>query len=218
MLLTFWTVVSERLKSSRGIAKRAERLQEDRRRPLYTRYWSLGLEGNVICCLAPLGGLIGMALLARIIYQALARKERKRARALSAACIHQPQKSTGERGSHLETGRRGERLAYWYLRRMGYQIVARNLRGSHGAAELDLVAWEGPVLAFVEVKTRTSREAGPPETAVSFAQQKRITAAAETYMRGLKYRAVNYRFDIVSVAWHQTDGYQLRLIKDAFKG
>jgi putative endonuclease len=159
-----------------------------------------------------------MALLARVIYAALIRRERKRARAFSASVAPKSSKSSGGTPRHLETGRRGERLAYWYLRRMGYTVVARNLRGRREAGELDMVAWEGPVLAFVEVKTRTSAEAGPPETAVNFDQRKRISSAARLYMRGLKQKAVNYRFDIVSVAWDASDGYQLRLIKDAFKG
>jgi putative endonuclease len=158
-----------------------------------------------------------MPLLAQIVYEALIRRERKRARLSSAARMPQPEKSPGDLARHLETGRRGERLAYWYLRRMGYTVVARNLRGRHRAGELDMVAWDGPVLAFVEVKTRISREAGPPEAAVTFDQQKRIAAAAQIYLQGLKQKAVNYRFDIVSVAWDQTEGYQLRLIKSAFK-
>jgi putative endonuclease len=113
-----------------------------------------------------------MPLLAQIVYEALIRRERKRARLSSAARMPQPE---------------------------------------------NMVAWDGPVLAFVEVKTRISREAGPPEAAVTFDQQKRIAAAAQIYLQGLKQKAVNYRFDIVSVAWDQTEGYQLRLIKSAFK-
>jgi putative endonuclease len=155
-----------------------------------------------------------MALFARVVYEALIRKERKRAQLASAASLQTP----GSASWHLETGRRGERLAYWYLRRMGYTVVGRNLRGRHGAGELDLVAWDGPVLVFVEVKTRTSDDAGPPEAAVSLDQQKRIAAAAQMYVRSLKRKAVNYRFDIVSVTWVQTVGYQLRLIRGAFKG
>jgi putative endonuclease len=159
-----------------------------------------------------------MALLAQLVYEALIRKERKRAQLASAAPRAAAVQVPGSASWHLETGRRGERLAYWYLRRMGYTVVARNLRGRRGAGELDLVAWEGPVLVFVEVKTRTAGDAGRPETAVTFYQQKRIAAAAQMYIRGLKQKAVNYRFDIVSVTWDQTEGYQLRLIKDAFKG
>jgi putative endonuclease len=157
-------------------------------------------------------------LLARLVYEALIRRERRRTRSLSDTLSPHSQQDSGLLAAHLETGRRGERLAYWYLRRIGYIVVARNIRGRGGIGELDLVAWEGPVLAFVEIKTRTSAEAGPPEAAVTAEQQRRIAAAARSYMRGLKRKEVNYRFDIVTVTWHDTRGYELRLIRDAFKG
>jgi putative endonuclease len=73
------------------------------------------------------------------------------------------------------------------------------------------------VLSFVEVKTRMTDDAGPPETAVSRAKQKRIARAANEYLRRLRRRPVSYRFDIASVAWNSEAGLQVRLIKDAFK-
>jgi putative endonuclease len=51
-------------------------------------------------------------------------------------------------------GRLGERLAAAHLQRLGFAIVARNVRTRHG--EIDLIAFDGEVLAFVEVKTRRS--------------------------------------------------------------
>ena len=96
-------------------------------------------------------------------------------------------------------------------------MVARNRHARAGSGEVDLIGWDGPVLAFVEVKTRTSAEAGPPETAVSRGKQKRIAKAAQDYLRRLKKQHVNYRFDIASVAWNPEAGLQVRLIKDAFK-
>jgi putative endonuclease len=156
-----------------------------------------------------------MALFARVVYAALMRQERRRAR--NAAPAPARPSEPGAVPAHLETGRRGETLAYWYLRRMGYTVVARNLRSRPGAGELDMVAWEGQVLVFVEVKTRTSDAAGPPEMAVARGQQARIGRAAQIYMRRMKLNAVNYRYDLVSVAWDKADGYRLRLIKDAFK-
>jgi putative endonuclease len=81
-----------------------------------------------------------------------------------------------------------------------------------------MVGWDGPLLAFVEVKTRASDEAGPPEAAVTRAQQKRIIRAAQEYRRKMKRRPAGYRFDIVSVFWETSAGLQVRLTKDAFKG
>jgi putative endonuclease len=151
---------------------------------------------------------------ARIMYRALVWKERQRARWAQRSGSAEQLAGTAR---HLETGQRGETLAYWYLRRSGYTIVARNLRARSGAGELDLVGWDGPILAFVEVKTRTSAEAGPPEAAVSRAKQRRIGKAAGEYLRRLRKKPVNYRFDIVSIFWDAEAGYQVRLIKDAFK-
>jgi len=161
-----------------------------------------------------------MAWFARLMYRALVWKERQRARATDKLQAVPP--SGGRPGPtegtapHLVIGRRGETLAYWYLRQAGYTIVARNQASRSGVGELDLVAWDGPTLAFIEVKTRTSDEAGPPEAAVSLGKQERIAKTAAEYRRRLKRRDVNYRFDIVSVSWDPAAGYQVRLIKDAF--
>ncbi|HTS71818.1 MAG TPA: YraN family protein [Terriglobia bacterium] len=152
-----------------------------------------------------------MSILAQLMYQALVWKERQRAR------LPAPTPSTGSEAEHLKTGRRGEMLAYWYLRQNGYTIVARNRPARSGAGELDLVGWDGPVLSFVEVKTRTTAYAGPPEAAVSRAKQKRIARAANEYLRRLRRKPVSYRFDVAAVAWDPHAGLQVRLIKDAFK-
>jgi len=149
---------------------------------------------------------------ARLMYRALVWKERQRAQ---RARRSPPQLENAS--EHLKTGARGETLAYWYLRQAGYLMVARNRRARSGAGELDLVGWDGPVLAFVEVKTRTSTEAGPPEAAVSRSKQRRIARAARDYLRRLRNKPVNYRFDIVSVSWDPAAGLRARLIKDAFK-
>jgi putative endonuclease len=151
-----------------------------------------------------------MSWFARLMYRALVWKERQRAQ--------RARRSPAEiRDEHLRTGQQGETLAYWYLRQAGYRLVARNRRAPRGSGELDLIGWDGPILAFVEVKTRTSSEAGPPEAAVSRAQQKRIVRAAKEYLRRRPAKPVSYRFDIVSVFRAPERGYQVRLIKDAFK-
>jgi putative endonuclease len=162
-----------------------------------------------------------MAWFARLMYRALVWKERQRARATGKVeAVSRGGGQTGPTGAtapHLATGQRGETLAYWYLRQAGYTIVARNQASRSGVGELDLVAWDGPTLAFIEVKTRTSDEAGPPEAAVSLGKQRRIIKTAAEYRRRLKRRDVSYRFDIVSVSWDPAAGYQVRLIKDAFQ-
>ncbi len=95
--------------------------------------------------------------------------------------------------------RRGERAADRHLRRLGYKIVARRLRGKMG--ELDLVAVDHQTIVFVEVKTRRSHRTGRPEDAVDPMKQQRLTRLALTYLKRhdlLDYRA---RFDVVAVTW-----------------
>ena len=153
-----------------------------------------------------------MSWLAGWMYRALIWKERRRASRTTSS----PMEERGEAES-LELGARGETLAYWHLRQAGYTVVARNWRARSGGGELDLVGWEGPTLAFVEVKTRTSRAAGPPEEAVTSNKQKRVIKGAKEYLRQLKQKPLSCRFDVVSVSLHPAEGLRVRLIKDAFR-
>jgi putative endonuclease len=155
-----------------------------------------------------------MSFYARWIYRGLLWKEKQRARAAGGL----PPGGGGKaENSHLETGRRGEALAYWHLRQAGYRVVARNRRLGGSAGELDLIAWDGRILAFAEVKTRTSAAAGPPEAALKREQQRRIIRGAHKYMRQHLKAQPSYRFDVISVFWTRENGFQVRLIKDAYK-
>ncbi len=156
-----------------------------------------------------------MSLFARFMYRALVWKERQRAQHAE----RRGQAKTGEDSpGHILTGKRGETLAYWYLRQAGYTMVARNRPSRWGGGELDLIGWDGPVLAFIEVKARHATEAGPPEDAVGHKQRRRIVRAAEAYLRKLASAPASYRFDVVSVFWDPAAGCQVRLVKDAFRG
>jgi|SRR5437762_8848197 len=149
-----------------------------------------------------------MSLFARLMYKALVWKERQRARR------NQP-RAPAAGPAQFETGERGETMAYWFLRQAGYTIVARNRRSRRG--ELDLIGWDGPVLAFIEVKARASGEAARPEDAVTAEKQRRIGRAAREYLARLSNKPEAYRFDIVSVFWDDKGGFQVRLTKAAFK-
>src|SRR5262245_66298174 len=95
-------------------------------------------------------------------------------------------------------GRRGEDAAARYLRRLGYVIVARGHRDNIG--ELDLVAVDGRTVVFIEVKTRTSHDAGHPADAVDEAKQKRLTRLALSYLkRHDLLGSCATRFDVVAV-------------------
>jgi putative endonuclease len=96
-------------------------------------------------------------------------------------------------------GRLGEDLAHRFLRRRGCTVVARNFRSRSGAGEIDLVAWDGEALAFVEVKTRSSEEYGAPEAAVDAEKRIAIARTAREYSLRSGVEWGKTRFDIVSV-------------------
>ena len=82
--------------------------------------------------------------------------------------------------SHQRTGRLGEEEAYFYLRKLGYVMVARNYRSSRRRGEVDLIGWEGEVLCFIEVKTRTTHDVKPAEAAVNLDKQRELCGVAST--------------------------------------
>jgi putative endonuclease len=101
---------------------------------------------------------------------------------------------------HLETGHEGERAAYFYLRRKGYVIVARRWSAGHVDGDLDLIAWQGPTLCFVEVKTRTAHFITPAEFAVDHHKRRVLRRMARHYLRHLPSEtAPPVRFDVISV-------------------
>ena len=99
-------------------------------------------------------------------------------------------------------GKRGERAAEKYLKRRGYIIVARGERDRIG--ELDLVAVDGRTVVFVEVKTRTSHDAGHPVEAIDADKQRRMTRVALAYMKRHDLLECPARFDIVAVTWPES--------------
>lgn len=104
---------------------------------------------------------------------------------------------------HQRIGRRGEEDAYFHLRQLGYAMVARNFRSPRCRGEIDLIGWEGDVLCFIEVKTRTSRDVKPPEAAVDRHKRREVAEVAREYRRRLP-PSCQWRFDIVSVYY---DGF-----------
>jgi putative endonuclease len=117
--------------------------------------------------------------------------------------------------SHQRTGRRGEEDAYFYLRSHGYVMVARNYRSPRRRGEIDLVGWDGEVLCFVEVKTRTSRAVKPAEAAVDREKRRELAGMAREYLRRMP-DSVPWRFDVVSVDYDSTRSVEIELFKNAF--
>lgn len=119
---------------------------------------------------------------------------------------------------HLLTGERGEDLAFFYLRSLGYTIVARRWVSARVKGDLDLVGWDGDTLVVFEVKTRTARDLFPAEVAVNDAKQKQLRRIAAAWVGQLPERLrgrVRVRFDVVSV-YMVSDEPEFEHIKDAF--
>jgi len=112
-------------------------------------------------------------------------------------------------------GRMGEDYAHRYLRNQGCTIVARNYRTRAGSGEIDIVAWHGPTLAFIEVKTRLSKEHGEPESAVDAEKRTRLQYAARDYSRRVSVDWEKTRFDIVSVVLESP--LRIEWLRDAFR-
>lgn len=100
---------------------------------------------------------------------------------------------------HLATGRRGEDLAHRFLERNGWRIVARNYRTHSGAGEIDLIAWEGSTLVFVEVKTRTSDAVSAPERNVDAGKGRRMRIGIHDYLRRLHRFSGDWRSDLITI-------------------
>jgi putative endonuclease len=116
------------------------------------------------------------------------------------------------------TGVRGETYAYWYLRRNGYVMIARNFTSRGIKGEIDLVGYDGATLAFVEVKTRTSPrdEFGSPEDAVTTGKQRHLSRMARQFVREYRASDAPFRFDILAIEAPPGRRPVVRLHKGAF--
>lgn len=110
-------------------------------------------------------------------------------------------------------GKRGEDLACEELKRRGYAILDRRFRTRCG--ELDIVAREGNVYAFVEVKARSGCSFGAPFESVTWQKRQRLTAMAESYLFLKRLSGVACRFDVVSILENRS-GRTVELIRGAF--
>jgi putative endonuclease len=116
---------------------------------------------------------------------------------------------------HLQIGERGELAALFYLRRQGFVIVARRWRTPKQRGDIDLIAWEGDALCFIEVKTRGSHEVASAESAVDEDKRKILRRMARQYMKGVDPPAESIRFDVLSV-YLQPESREFTLFRAAF--
>jgi putative endonuclease len=124
----------------------------------------------------------------------------------------------------LRTGIRGEAYAYWFLRRHGYTLVARNYTLPGFKGEIDMVGYDGAVLAFVEVKTRSVPESQKmaarlpsPEEAVDPEKRRNLLRMARQFLRARRLESVAHRFDVLAIEARKGAPPEVRLHKGAFR-
>src|SRR6185503_17561707 len=96
-------------------------------------------------------------------------------------------------------GDRGEDAAARFLKRQGYRILARGFDSRLG--ELDIIAVDDRTVVFVEVKTRSSDDAGHPTEAIDPRKEQRMTQAALAYLKANRLLQYAARFDVVAITW-----------------
>ncbi|HKG48293.1 MAG TPA: YraN family protein [Pyrinomonadaceae bacterium] len=119
-------------------------------------------------------------------------------------------------------GNLGESYAAAYLEQLGYRLVAanftlpvgRNLRGAIINAEIDIVAYDGDTLCFIEVKTRSSDRFAPPQVNVDLRKRRQITRAARVYRQMLGVENDAHRYDVVTVVLNDGSTPQIELLRN----
>ena len=120
--------------------------------------------------------------------------------------------------AHLLTGERGEEIVYWHLQRLGWKILARRWRSSGEHGDIDLVAHDGQMLCFIEVKTRTSRGMIPALLSVDAEKRRMLRLMARLYLRRLPrdQRTEKHRFDVAEVYLEPDGRHAVQMHRNAF--
>ncbi len=111
-------------------------------------------------------------------------------------------------------GQEGEQLALDYLRSRGYRIAHQNYRCRSG--EIDIIAWDGSTLVFVEVKTRRHHGFGAPQAVVDGRKQRTLVKVAMTYVQRHRLENTALRFDVVAITWPAGAAAEVMHIPSAF--
>ncbi len=109
-------------------------------------------------------------------------------------------------------GRLGEDEGVLWLERQGYRIAQRN--AVNKAGEIDVVAYDGEVLCFIEIKARATDDYGEAIEAVTPRKQRRLVRAASLYL-ALNPVEAACRFDVLGMDLG-AGGWRFTLVKDAF--
>ena len=96
-------------------------------------------------------------------------------------------------------GKWGEETAAEYLTQHNYEIIARNVRTPYG--EIDIIARQGDVTIFVEVKTRTSNKMGLPEESITPRKRQHMLTAADHY--AAENEIDHWQIDVIAIEENQ---------------
>lgn len=176
-----------------------------------------------------------MPLLARMVFAYVNLRARRglsspepedsRARETRASDVNADEMNWVANRAARRTGVRGETFAYWYLRCHGYVIISRNFMVTGMKGEIDLAGYDGKVLSFIEVKTRTYDEDeraknAPrkilPEDAMDGAKRHSLARIARMFMTEWRIKDQNCRFDVLAIESQPGKTPVVRLHKDCF--
>ncbi|NJM38354.1 MAG: YraN family protein [Akkermansiaceae bacterium] len=124
-------------------------------------------------------------------------------------------KADGEPRDHIWLGNYGEQVAAAWLQSQGCKILAKNYR-SPRKGEVDIIARNGKLLLFVEVKTRRADSKIRGLDAVDQSKQKLIEKGANSWLKRLGTRDLPWRFDVIEVNVKDGEKPKINHVKDAF--
>jgi len=134
----------------------------------------------------------------------------------SAGCLPRaPQlEGLGMRNWRQQRGQQGEQLAMQFLQRQGYRIAQQNYRCRSG--EIDIIAWDGTTLVFVEVKMKGQTAFGMPQAMVHTSKQQKIVQVAMAYVQQYRLQDVSLRFDVIAILSLPGAPPEVTHVRDAF--
>jgi putative endonuclease len=124
------------------------------------------------------------------------------------------QKKEAAPGRNLQTGLAGEALAVAVLKKNGYKVLMRNYRTKLG--EIDIIAQQGDVLAFIEVKARKTGRFGSPKLALTPRKQRKISMVALEFLKSTGQMDRKARFDVIAIGLSE-NGPEIEIIENAFE-
>lgn len=115
---------------------------------------------------------------------------------------------------NIALGQLGEKIAETFLRKKGFKVLLKNYRSPLG--EIDLVCLDDKAYVFIEVKTSSSLEFGPPLLRVNWKKQKQIIQTALAFLKQRGKLACDCRFDVVSILLEKDKDPEIEHIENAF--